>query len=153
MTGNPEEVFEQEEQEEHAPGEKDTKQPPAVSRKLTEARLAKGLSQEDVARQLFLSPAYVQHLEGGDFHRLPKKAFIKGYLRSAARVLGISGDELVSLYMEDALEPADSAEPPQKIDEKVFRPRTKSSVLSNVVLALAGMVALLGLAFWLLLFV
>ncbi len=69
-----------------------------VSKRLTEAREAKGLSQKEVADELFLTTTFIRYIDDGDFHKIPKPAFIKGYLRSYARVVGIDANDLVSAY-------------------------------------------------------
>ncbi len=69
-----------------------------VSEVLVAAREALGLSQKDVADQLFLTSTFIRYLDDADFEKIPKPAFIKGYLRSYARVVGLTGDEVVALY-------------------------------------------------------
>jgi cytoskeleton protein RodZ len=73
---------------------------PRVSIMLVEARNAIGLSQKDVADQLFLTPTFIRYMDEGQFHMISKTAYIKGYLRTYARVVGISGDEVVAGYEE-----------------------------------------------------
>ncbi|MFT4719027.1 MAG: cytoskeleton protein RodZ [Candidatus Azotimanducaceae bacterium] len=73
---------------------------PRVSIMLVEARNALGLSQKDVADQLFLTPTFIRYMDEGQFHMISKTAYIKGYLRTYARVVGISGDEVVAGYEE-----------------------------------------------------
>jgi cytoskeleton protein RodZ len=73
---------------------------PRVSIMLVEARNAMGLSQKDVADQLFLTPTFIRYMDEGQFHMISKTAYIKGYLRTYARVVGISGDEVVAGYEE-----------------------------------------------------
>ncbi|PXF32253.1 hypothetical protein WH50_05895 [Pokkaliibacter plantistimulans] len=47
-----------------------------------------GLSLDDAARQLHLTKFYVQALESGDFSRLPKPPFVRGYIKAYAKLLG-----------------------------------------------------------------
>jgi cytoskeleton protein RodZ len=65
---------------------------------LVEARQRLGLSQKEVADKLYLTTSFIQYIDAGEFRNLPKPAFIKGYLRSYARVVDLSGDEIVALY-------------------------------------------------------
>ena len=69
-----------------------------VSDQLRQAREAAGMTQASVADQLFLTETYIRHMDTGEFDRLPKQAFVRGYLRSYARVVGLDGDQLVQLY-------------------------------------------------------
>ena len=73
---------------------------PRVSIMLVQARNAMGLSQKDVADQLFLTPTFIRYMDEGQFHMISKTAYIKGYLRTYARVVGLSGDEVVAGYEE-----------------------------------------------------
>jgi len=73
---------------------------PRVSIMLVEARNAMGLSQKDVADQLFLTPTFIRYMDEGQFYMISKTAYIKGYLRTYARVVGLSGDEVVAGYEE-----------------------------------------------------
>lgn len=55
---------------------------------LARAREAKGLSIDDVSRQLKLSPAQLRALEADDHSSLPSPVFVRGFLRSYARMVG-----------------------------------------------------------------
>jgi len=75
--------------------------PAAVKRPselLAEARQRLGLSQKEVADKLYLTTSFIKYIDAGEFSSLPKPAFIKGYLRTYARVVNLSGDEIVALY-------------------------------------------------------
>ncbi len=71
--------------------------------RLRAAREAQGLSTRAVATHLNLPAASVEALEADDFERLPPATFVRGYLRSYARLLDIDADEVVADY--EALEP------------------------------------------------
>lgn len=92
-----------------------------VSTRLKQAREAKGLSQKEVADELFLTTTFIRYIDEGEFRKIPKPAFIKGYLRSYSRVVGLDGDELVTAFeQEQNIAPqtpriadvTESAEPP-----------------------------------------
>lgn len=69
-----------------------------VSARLLSAREGKGLSQKEVADELFLTTTFIRYIDEGEFDKIPKPAFIKGYLRSYSRVVGLSGDEIVEAF-------------------------------------------------------
>lgn len=73
----------------------------AVSKLLIEAREAKGLSQKEVAEQLYLTVTFIRYIDEGAFDKIPKPAFIKGYLRSYARVVGLDGDAVIEAYNQE----------------------------------------------------
>lgn len=72
-----------------------------ASQMLEQARDAKGLSREEVAERLFLSATFIRYIDEGEFHKLPKPAFIKGYLRSYARAVDLDDDLVVTAYERD----------------------------------------------------
>lgn len=72
-----------------------------ASQMLVGAREAKGLSQREVADQLYLSIRFIGLIDDGDYHKLAKPAFVKGYLRSYARLVSLDGDAVVSAYDRD----------------------------------------------------
>lgn len=63
--------------------------------RLAEARAALKLSAGDVARQLKLSVAQVEALEGGQFDSLPGPVFVRGFIRNYARLVKLDPDELL----------------------------------------------------------
>ncbi len=82
-----------------------------VSKLLVEARQSLNLSQKEIADQLYLTKTLIQQLEEGKFGELPTKAFVKGYLRSYARVVGLSGDVLVQRFEDEQKEKISVLEP------------------------------------------
>lgn len=73
-------------------------QPVFLGPRLREAREAKGLTIEEVAKQLKLKRAFITALEADDFGALPSVLFARGYLKSYAKLLGIPGVEVTSAF-------------------------------------------------------
>lgn len=65
-----------------------------LGRRLAEVRKAKGLSLEQAASQLRLNANTLRALENDDYGRLPPAAYVSGYLRSYARMLGVPEEEI-----------------------------------------------------------
>ena len=82
-----------------------------VSKLLVEARQSLNLSQKEIADQLYLTKTLIQQLEEGEFGELSTKAFVKGYLRSYARVVGLSGDDLIQRFEDEQKDKTLSIEP------------------------------------------
>ncbi|MBZ2189510.1 DUF4115 domain-containing protein [Alcanivorax sp. JB21] len=66
--------------------------------RLKAERTRKGLSEQDVAARLHLSMTYLRALEADDYDKLPEAAFVKGYVRNYARLLGMPAEELVNQF-------------------------------------------------------
>lgn len=54
---------------------------------LAAARVAQGLSIEDISRQLKLSLSQIKSIEADDHSRLPSQVFVRGFIRSYARMV------------------------------------------------------------------
>ncbi len=74
------------------------------------ARHRMGLTPEQVERQLFFQPGYVDALEEGNFKRLPGALFVKGYIRAYAKLLHVSPNLLLQEFQERTLHHAPSLE-------------------------------------------
>ena len=68
------------------------------------AREQMGLSQREVAEELKLAWKTIESLESEDFESLPPYVFVRGYVKSYSKLVGIDADEmaskLVSFYQE-----------------------------------------------------
>ncbi|MBM4202504.1 MAG: helix-turn-helix domain-containing protein, partial [Gammaproteobacteria bacterium] len=71
-------------------------------RALSEARMALGLSVEDVAAKLHLAASTVRALEADDYRGLPPAIFVRGYLKNLARLLDLDPIALVESYQQQA---------------------------------------------------
>lgn len=78
--------------------------PPGI--RLRQAREARNLSLEEVASHLRLSVEKITSLERGEVEAIAAPVFVSGYLRAYAKLVGLSGDEVVADF--DALSEMDS---------------------------------------------
>ncbi|HEY3698800.1 MAG TPA: RodZ domain-containing protein [Spongiibacteraceae bacterium] len=76
---------------------------------LRQARERSGLTREAVAKELNLRLSQIVALEEGEFKHFPGETFVKGYLRSYARLLKINPDEVLRIHAGTA-----TASMPQK---------------------------------------
>ena len=111
---------------------------------LRTARIQRNLKVEQVAKELHLDTRIVTAMENDDHATLPEPIFVQGYLRSYARLVGLSTDDIVSRYSAQGR--------PNPPPLSVIGPRRKSPMLPlpsarltrNVILAL-----LAGILIWL----
>jgi len=66
--------------------------------RLVEAREKAGLSQKDIATDLHLDLPLIQALESEAFDDLPEPTYVRGYIRSYARLLSLDPEELLEIY-------------------------------------------------------
>ena len=126
--------------------------PAAVKRPselLAEARQRLGLSQKEVADKLYLTTSFIKYIDAGEFSSLPKPAFIKGYLRTYARVVNLSGDEIVALYDVEL----EIAEPTPEMrgvtEEDVGTASITGPVLQTGLIGLGGLALVVSVIWWL----
>lgn len=68
----------------------------SVGKILAEAREQQGLSVFDVSNRIKFAPRQIEALEADDFVLLPEAAFVRGFVRSYARLLQLDTDPLLS---------------------------------------------------------
>ena len=69
---------------------------------LRQARLDKGVSLADAARETRIRRSYLEALEAEDVAALPPMVYTRGFLRSYAEYLGLSPESMVDLYQPSA---------------------------------------------------
>jgi cytoskeleton protein RodZ len=69
---------------------------------LKREREKKGLSHTQISQQTRLRPRFLEAIENEEWDLLPAPAFVKGFIRSYARVLGLDEERVVDLYGEEA---------------------------------------------------
>lgn len=74
---------------------------------LAAERERQGLSRADIAQRLHMSVMQIEALELGDYERLPRGPFLRGFARNYARVLGIDAEAIVGMLTATA--PPESA--------------------------------------------
>ena len=111
----------------------------SLGEKLRQYREARGLSLEDVFEKTKLRPSMLEAIEQERWQELPAPAFVKGFLRTYARVLDIDEQEIIDLY--EAGLPKESR-PFEAILTKKRRRR------SGWVVAVVMMLVLFGVTYW-----
>jgi len=86
-------------------GKLEPDQDTATETSLREAREAHGISVDEVAHELHLSPEVVLALEAGDYAAMGAPVFVRGHLRSYARLVGLPADKIVAGYKPYEPEP------------------------------------------------
>jgi cytoskeletal protein RodZ len=70
----------------------------SIGRYLRNAREARAMSVEEVSRATRIPSAAIDKLEGDFFDDLPGEVFVRGFLRSYARAVALSPDDVLSRY-------------------------------------------------------
>lgn len=104
---------------------------------LRSARDERGISVAEVASELKLSESLIEALEADDTAALPPATFVRGYLRSYARLLDLSPESLVDAYEKGAGHSRDAAITVSEHGGDGFRFSSRLAFVL-LVLALAG---------------
>jgi cytoskeleton protein RodZ len=65
---------------------------------LTRAREELSLSQKDISSRLNLNEQIIAALDSNDLDKLPAPTYVRGYIRSYARVVNLDADRLIGIY-------------------------------------------------------
>lgn len=117
----------------------DPEDPTGPGAQLREARHRANLSLEEVATQLRLDRRTVRALEENEFQYLPAPTFIRGYIRSYARLLGLPPGPILEAYDYQGFTP------PAILADITQRPQARSSDIAvrlATCLVAAGLVAM-----------
>ena len=111
---------------------------------LAAERERQGMSRVDAAQRLHMSTWQVEALENGDYARLPRGTFLRGFVRNYAKLLGLGADAaLVALAHASPLQPAPAIVVPTQnirfdpIGDRLSSPYVKAWGLAGFALALA----------------
>lgn len=117
---------------------------------LADARQKLGLSVGDIAAKLRMSVVQIDAMEKADYARLPKGTFLRGFVRSYAKLVGLSPEAVLQILEEthpDSRKPS-IVVPTQNIAMKVpgeryYSPKVQWLLVLTLVLAVAA-----GGAYW-----
>lgn len=129
-------------------GQNETAQKLSPGVVLARARNSQGLSLAEVADHLKITESYVRAIEESAFDDLPQAAFVRGYIRNYAKMVGLSGQELVDDY--DQFTGNSSLEAPRLQGGRRVKPLRAHRFPSPVhAFALVLVVSLAGLSYYL----
>jgi cytoskeleton protein RodZ len=109
-----------------------------LGEQLRDARIALGLSIEDMAASLRIRRVYLAALEEGRVRELPAPAYVLGFVRTYARALGLDDDDMVRRFRE-----ANVAAPVRRNDLVFPEPVPERGIPAGAVV-MAGVVLVIG---------
>lgn len=112
---------------------------------LRAARVERGLSIEDVARQLRLSVKQVVALEEDEYDKVVGGTFLRGFVRNYAKLLQLDAAPLLQL-LEQSVPPPPAQIVPSPIENIPF-PSNQGRTKRNVIIGVGAVLALLLLVY------
>lgn len=119
-------------------------EPSTIGATLRAAREAAGYSIEEVSVPLHLVPRDIENLEMERFDQFPVPVFLRGYLRSYARLLGLDATSVLEEYDRRGFEP------PRLDTSKTVRttPRSSERILRIATLIVIVLLIVLSILWW-----
>lgn len=119
----------------------------SVGHLLRRARMAKGMSIDDVSRQLRLSAQQIGAIEKEDFERLPGRTFLRGFIRNYANLVQLDPIPLLQLLPESAPVISTYERTPFKNKQISFASNRESSGNNRLIIVIVLFVMILGAYF------
>ncbi|AZK47728.1 helix-turn-helix domain-containing protein [Paenibacillus lentus] len=76
-----------------------------LGQQLKEARLARGLSLDDVQDMTKIRKRYLEAIEAGDYKVLPGSFYVRAFIKTYAEAVGVDADELLNEHRQDVPAP------------------------------------------------
>ncbi|GIO83774.1 XRE family transcriptional regulator [Paenibacillus faecis] len=84
-----------------------------LGQQLKEARLARGLSLDDVQEMTKIRKRYLEAIESGDYKVLPGSFYVRAFIKTYAETVGVDADELLTEHKQQVpdVDPEPTMEP------------------------------------------
>lgn len=122
----------------------DSTEPFSVGKTLRAAREQMGLSVNDVANRIKFAPRQIESLEADDYVRLPEAAFVRGFVRSYARLLELDPAKLITGLPSSHAKDASITQEIKSVE--IPMPTELSARRHNIALLAVGLVIALSVA-------
>ncbi|HVM11256.1 MAG TPA: helix-turn-helix domain-containing protein [Actinomycetota bacterium] len=121
-----------------------------IGRALRTARLRRGKSLEEASRETRVKTEYLQALEVEAFDSLLGDVYVRGFLRSYARYLGLNPEKVVAFYQRayrrDTPAPAPLHRAPGVVREPLLEPKEHKHRTAWILAAGAAVIVLISAA-------
>lgn len=114
--------------------------------RLQAARLSLGMTVDEIAKKMCLSTAILNSLEDNDFEAITAPIFVKGYLRSYARLVNIDENEIIEQYSSSNTEDDPPISSTRNISTAINVDESGTRRLTYLVIA--GLIVLLSFWWW-----
>jgi len=115
-------------------------------RSLREARESRGLSIADVVSSIKFSSRQIEAIERNDFAHLPGATFVRGLIRSYAKLLQLDPHPLLAMMDREAVQADNQIHLPKDTGAALPQPGERRSYLPHLALLLALLAVAIGVA-------
>lgn len=123
-----------------------------LGEKLQKIRAEYRVSLADVARETGIRREHLEYLEKGEYVKLPADVYIRGFLRSYARFLGVDPKALIRLYERERSIAKNLGKEPEKALSATAKPSRRLSffvVTPRMMIGSVATICILSIAFYL----
>lgn len=99
-----------------------------LGEKLQKIRTEYHVNLSDVSRQTGIRKEHLEYLERGEYEKLPADVYVRGFLRSYARFLGVDPCALIRLYERERSIAKNLGKEPEKVKSATERQARRFSV-------------------------
>ena len=104
-----------------------------VGDSLKQARKSKKMEVEDVAKQLYINPSIITHLEEENYDQIGAEVFIKGHLKNYAQFLDLPVEKILATFSEEKYIKG----------QKVMKPKITDHLVALKIIAYASLLLFL----------
>lgn len=94
----------------------------SIGQILQETRIAKKLDVGDIARITRIRPQFLMALEADDYSQLPSGAIARGFIKNYSQFLGLSENQILSVFRRDFIENPEGRILPRGIGSPISQP-------------------------------
>mgnify|MGYP000983153914 CR=1 FL=1 len=123
-----------------------------LGEKLQKIRAEYRVDLADVAKETGVRKEHLEYLEKGEYVKLPADVYIRGFLRSYARFLGVDPKALIRLYERERSIAKNLGKEPEKAIPATAKPSRRFSffvVTPRIMIGSVVVICMLGIAFYL----
>lgn len=117
----------------------------SVGEILRDERLSHNVTIEFLAKKTKIKQEYLEYLEDNQFEKLPSAPFIKGYIKTYARIFGFEYKPLVAILRRDYKESAKGKLVPREFIKPVLRKKITWNPMTASVMITGSIFATLAL--------
>lgn len=123
-----------------------------LGEKLKKIRAEYRVNLAEVARETGIRKEHLEYLENGEYVKLPADVYIRGFLRSYARFLGVDSQALIRLYERERSIAKNLGKEPEKEVPAVTRRSSRFTtfvVTPRMTIGIVAGICVFGIAFYL----
>ncbi|MDH5532867.1 MAG: helix-turn-helix domain-containing protein [Candidatus Pacebacteria bacterium] len=117
----------------------------SVGEILSEERISHNVTIEFLAKKTKIKQEYLEYLEDNQFEKLPSAPFIKGYIKTYARIFGFEYKPLIAVLRRDYKESAKGKLVPREFIKPVLRQKITWNPMTASVMIAGSIFATLAL--------